>query len=576
MATNKLLTDKHSFINEVIFHFKSGLFIIKRYLLNALTFNARYTAHSNLNYSPVISVSESELWNAEDTSENWILTAGKVENLRIALKKINGIQVAAGQVFSFWTHIGNPNRLKGYVLGREIREGCVVPTVAGGLCQLSNALYDAALKANFDIIERHKHTRVIKGSLAEQDKDATVKWNYVDLRFKADRAFQIEASLTSDTLIVQFRSDGNNVLQNQDKLHQTFHPSKLNDCYSCGNHSCFKHPRKANQTAKATTTYILSGTWEEYTTYVGQKASDRDVFIIPLYKNGYKWPVKNIQNLKTIPLVAIVNAIRLRLFSKSNVFKLGLSFDRRFALSASKKIPIESTHLVISQNLLPFVYESGILGGRTFDVLMTRLPFELLHQRLNVAHTKHPESKTLNDFRAPDSLVEVENIALTKSEHLVTPHQEIADIFNNKSIKLDWVTPTPIKTSKKGNKILFPASALGRKGAYEMKQLAKDLKLKLVVLGKATEDIGFWEDVETETAGAHIFDEIGIVVYPAYIEHKPNVLLKALASGIPVITTTACGLHHQPNLTILPVGDFDSLKKSFKLWQGECDTFQNS
>ena len=68
-----------------------------------------------------------------------------------------------------------------------------MPTIAGGLCQLSNALYDTALKANFEIIERHRHTKVIKSSLAEQDRDATVKWNYVDLRFKSTRSFRMTA-----------------------------------------------------------------------------------------------------------------------------------------------------------------------------------------------------------------------------------------------------------------------------------------------------------------------------------------------------------------------------------------------
>ena len=38
-------------------------------------------------------------------AENWILTAGKIENLRIAIKNLNGIEVSANQVFSFWKHV---------------------------------------------------------------------------------------------------------------------------------------------------------------------------------------------------------------------------------------------------------------------------------------------------------------------------------------------------------------------------------------------------------------------------------------------------------------------------------------
>ena len=92
------------------------------------------------------------------------------------------------------------SRLKGYVDGRELREGCIIPNVGGGLCQISNALYDAALKANFEIIERHAHSQIIAGSLAEQGRDATVFWNYVDLRFRSANAFRIEAKLGKDHL----------------------------------------------------------------------------------------------------------------------------------------------------------------------------------------------------------------------------------------------------------------------------------------------------------------------------------------------------------------------------------------
>ena len=111
----------------------------------------------------------------------------------------------AGKTFGFWKQIGRTSSLKGFAEGRELREGCVIPTIGGGLCQLSNALYDAALQAGFEIVERHAHTQVIPGSLAEKGRDATVFWNYVDLRFRSDAAFRIEATLDGDELIVQFR-----------------------------------------------------------------------------------------------------------------------------------------------------------------------------------------------------------------------------------------------------------------------------------------------------------------------------------------------------------------------------------
>ena len=444
-----------------------------------------------------------------------------------------------------------------------------MPTVAGGICQLSNALYDAALKANFQILERHRHTKVIKGSLAERDRDATVKWNYIDLRFKSDHAFRIEIDLTSEKLIVKFKSrkrDAGAMDANPNILRQT---SKLNDCYSCGNFECSRHPdRTSVKMEKAITTYILDEKWNEYDRYITSLSTKEDFFIVPLLKNKfirtnrYSWTINNPENAKSVWQAALNRALQLRFISgkKNNIFSLQLQLDKRIAKAAAKKIPVESTHLVISQNLLPFLWEEGVLGGRTFDVLMSRLPMEKLHQRLDEAHQKFPESKTLNDFRAPQSLVDMENIALTKSRHIITPHKEIADTFNNKSIKLDWSFPKPVSRVIEGRKILFPAPVLARKGAYEIRQLASELNLSIVYSGKATETENFLNGIKAEPFST--LDDIGLVIYPAYIEHQPRQLLRALSAGIPVITTTACGLSPAENLTVIQTGDYESLKQS--------------
>ncbi|RYD82656.1 MAG: hypothetical protein EOP53_03095, partial [Sphingobacteriales bacterium] len=131
------LTEKHSLLNDSIFRAKTIVLSGNRFFRNLLVPVRKFSDNGLLINEPVIAVSETELWNTFDNKANWILTAGKVENLRIAARKLNGIEVKANEVFSFWRHIGKPNSTKGFVTGREIREGCVVPTIAGGLCQLS-------------------------------------------------------------------------------------------------------------------------------------------------------------------------------------------------------------------------------------------------------------------------------------------------------------------------------------------------------------------------------------------------------------------------------------------------------
>jgi hypothetical protein len=66
---------------------------------------------------------------------------------------------------------------------------------------------DAALQAGCDIVERHGHSRIVPGSAAGHGQDATVAWNYVDLRFASpDRALRLGAVVTADDLVVSFRA----------------------------------------------------------------------------------------------------------------------------------------------------------------------------------------------------------------------------------------------------------------------------------------------------------------------------------------------------------------------------------
>lgn len=92
------------------------------------------------------------------TGAEFALQAGKVQNLRSAARHLNGRQLRAGHHFSFWAHIPRPTASRGFALGRESRSGCVIPSVGGGLRQLSNALYGLALDAGWEIVERHTHT----------------------------------------------------------------------------------------------------------------------------------------------------------------------------------------------------------------------------------------------------------------------------------------------------------------------------------------------------------------------------------------------------------------------------------
>ncbi len=169
------------------------------------------------------------------------LLEGKVRNLAVAAQFLDGLRIPAGEVFSFWRHVPRPVRGAGFTEGRELREGCIVPSIGGGLCQLSNALYAVALDAGCEIIERHAHSRIVPGSAAAAGRNATVFWNYVDLRFRPRHDLWLEVTLTGEELHV--RLHGKSAITQATRPVPPAAPVTVTaqSCETCGEDTCFRH-----------------------------------------------------------------------------------------------------------------------------------------------------------------------------------------------------------------------------------------------------------------------------------------------------------------------------------------------
>lgn len=244
-----------------------------------------------------------------------------------------------------------------------------------------------------------------------------------------------------------------------------------------------------------------------------------------------------------------------------------LAFHEKLAASYASRLPYDVTHVVVMQNLLPFLWRDGHLAGRTFDVLMTALPLSKLHERLDAAASKHAESKTLADFRAGRSLVRLEGEALQRARRIITPHSEIAGLYKGKALTLDWIIPpqTPARKAHGARRpgIVFPASTVGRKGAYELRSAIQGLDIDLTVVGAQLEGEDFWRGLHVERkhhAEAWPEDVLAVVL-PAYVEHKPRRLLECIARGIPVIASTACGLEGTKGVVNISFGDVEALRR---------------
>ncbi len=189
-------------MDAVIFAAKSGVLKARRGVIDCLDGRVRRWQKGTATAGVVLSEVETALYTESDANER-ALQLGKVQNLRVGATAFDGVHLRAGEVLSFWAQVGRPTRTKGFVEGRELRQGCLIPTLAGGLCQLSNSLYQAARQAGCEIVERHGHTAPIPNSPFPPGEDATVFWNYVDLRFRAHRSVVLRVRLTADSLIVR-------------------------------------------------------------------------------------------------------------------------------------------------------------------------------------------------------------------------------------------------------------------------------------------------------------------------------------------------------------------------------------
>ena len=132
------------------------------------------------------------LTNASSSSTN------RLTNLTLACAAINGTVVQPGETFSFNDTVGERTKAKGYKKATVYQSGEVSEDIGGGVCQVSTTLWNAAMKADCEIVERHEHSRPV--SYVDKGKDATVSWTSQDMKFKntSDYPMYIVAYVSSN------------------------------------------------------------------------------------------------------------------------------------------------------------------------------------------------------------------------------------------------------------------------------------------------------------------------------------------------------------------------------------------
>jgi vancomycin resistance protein YoaR len=147
-------------------------------------------------------------------AENSTSYAGSIpprrHNVELATSMLNGVVVAPGQIFSFNQELGPQTLARGFQVGYGIiaqGNGQVetVPSVGGGICQVSTTLFQPVFWSGDEIEERHWHAYWIAhyASHGYPGLDDTVDdASGLDFKFKND---------TSGPLLIQSSTDGTNV-----------------------------------------------------------------------------------------------------------------------------------------------------------------------------------------------------------------------------------------------------------------------------------------------------------------------------------------------------------------------------
>ena len=115
----------------------------------------------------------------------------RVTNIKITCSRISDTIVKAHEEFSFCEVAGQPSSEDGYKEAHAIVDGEVVNAIGGGNCQVSTTIYNPAKAIDgVEITERHEHGKDV--GYIEMGKDATVAYDYLDLKFENNNDFDLK------------------------------------------------------------------------------------------------------------------------------------------------------------------------------------------------------------------------------------------------------------------------------------------------------------------------------------------------------------------------------------------------
>lgn len=117
-------------------------------------------------------------------------TDERINNIKLATEKIDGLVMMPGDVFSYNETVGQRTEEAGFQPAGAYADGEVVQEVGGGICQVSSTLYCATMYSQLETVSRTNH--YFKVGYLDFGMDATVSWPKPDFKFKNNRDYPIK------------------------------------------------------------------------------------------------------------------------------------------------------------------------------------------------------------------------------------------------------------------------------------------------------------------------------------------------------------------------------------------------
>lgn len=170
-----------------------------------------YAEHMEGNVMPFIQAeSSSPLYNRE-TGFDMKYQENKVFNLKLTAKKLDGMIIRPGETFSFWKAVRYADKETPYRDGLTVINGKLMTTSGGGLCQMSNLLFELFLHSPLRIAERRGHGKkeFPDPGTSLAGTDATVSEGWIDLKVenRQQQAYQIKIDFDEERIYGFLRTE---------------------------------------------------------------------------------------------------------------------------------------------------------------------------------------------------------------------------------------------------------------------------------------------------------------------------------------------------------------------------------